>query len=68
MNNIHTFRLKCKLTQTQLAMLLNIKQSTVAKWETSESLPRADKLPELARILGCSIDELFKGGEEFVQK
>lgn len=52
--------MKKNLTQAKLADFLNIRQSTVAMWETGESLPRADKLPELAKILGCTVDELLR--------
>ena len=31
----------------------------VCKWETGVSVPRTELLPLLARVLGCSIDELF---------
>lgn len=47
------------VTQEQLASELNIDRSTVAKWETTDVLPRADKLPEIAKILGCTVDDLF---------
>lgn len=47
------------LTQLQLAGALGVTRSTVAMWESGESLPRADKLPQLAQILGCTIDDLF---------
>ena len=48
-----------KLTQEELANMLNVKRSTVSMWETGEAMPRADKLPELAKILECSIDDLY---------
>ena len=50
------------LTQDALGKLIGVNRSTRAMWETGEAMPRADKLPELARVLGCSIDELFKEG------
>lgn len=59
MNPIKALREKTELTQQRLGELLGVVQSTVAMWETGESMPRADKLPELARILGCTIDELY---------
>ncbi len=48
------------LTQEQLACQMNVDRSTVAKWETGDAKPRADKLPELAQILKCKIDDLFE--------
>lgn len=60
--DIKTLREKMGITQVELAARLNVTQPTIAMWETGEAMPRADKLPELARVLGCSIDELFKEG------
>ena len=59
--NIKEAREKAGLTQQDLANELGVGQSTVAMWETQKSLPRTDKLPALAKILGCTIDELLKG-------
>ena len=59
--NIKEAREKAGLTQQDLANELGVGQSTVAMWETQKSLPRTDKLPALAKILDCTIDELLKG-------
>ena len=64
MNNIQNLRVRKKLTQEQLAAILKIDRSTIAKWETGEAMPRADKLPEIAKALDCTIDELFKEDKE----
>jgi transcriptional regulator with XRE-family HTH domain len=58
--NIKEKRTAKGLTQEQLAKLVNTDRSTVAKWETGGSLPRADKLPTLATVLDCSVDELLR--------
>lgn len=60
---IREHREKNNMTQEQLSSRLNIDRSSVAKWETGEAMPRSDKLPELARIFNCSIDDLF-GSEQ----
>lgn len=52
-------RERANIKQKDIAEALRIDRSTVAKWETGESLPRADKLPQLAKILGCTVDELL---------
>lgn len=57
--NIKKAREKVELTQQELANELGVVQSTVAMWETQNSLPRAGKLPMLAKILGCTIEELL---------
>lgn len=60
MNSIKQKRETSGLTQNDIALQLSIDRSTVAKWETGEAFPRADKLPQLAEIFGCKIDDLFK--------
>ena len=60
MNKIKNLREATGKTQKEIASYFSINISTVAKWETGESLPRADKLPELAKILGCTVDELLR--------
>lgn len=49
------------LTQSGLATQIGVNQNTVSQWETGERIPRADKLVQLAQILGCTVDELLRG-------
>ena len=49
------------MTQTSLAEKLNISNRTVSKWERGDGFPDITILPELASILGVSVDELLKG-------
>lgn len=51
------------MTQGDLAALLSADRTTVAKWELGQAAPRAGQLPQLAKVLGCTIDELY-GKEE----
>ena len=57
MNNLKEVREKANLTQEQLANLINVDRSTITKWETGEAAPRSDKLPMLAKVLDCRIDD-----------
>ena len=59
-NNLIRLRKECNLTQCELAKQLGVRQSTIAMWESGEVMPTADKLPRIAKILGCTIDDLFK--------
>ena len=43
----------------QLADAMGVSPGAVGKWVYGKANPSADKLPLLARVLGCSIDELF---------
>lgn len=59
MKKIKELRELCELSQKDLANYLGVDQSAVAKWETGVALPTADKLPKLAQLLGCTIDDLY---------
>lgn len=60
MNAISRLRKKQGLSQAQLAEKLNITQGAVSQWEMGLSKPKSEILPELAKALNCTIDELFK--------
>lgn len=64
MNAIVKLRRKQGLSQAQLAEKLNITQGAVSQWEMGLSKPKSEILPELAKALDCTIDELFKKDEE----
>lgn len=51
-------------TQREVARILGVKESAVSKWERGVSKPRADKLPVLAKLYGCTIEELLASGDE----
>lgn len=57
--NIDIKRVNAGLSQERLANLLKVDRSTVAKWETGKSMPRAELLPKIAKILGCTVDDLL---------
>lgn len=59
-DNIKTLREKRKLTQLQLAELLVVDRTTVAKWESGETLPKTSMLPKLVECLKCKLNDLFK--------
>ena len=50
------------ITQMQLADALGISFQAVSNWERGNSMPDISKLPELAELFGCSIEELLGGG------
>ena len=59
MNGIEHMRKQRNMTQSELAQLLGVSQANISQWETGEAMPRADKVRELAKILKCSIDDLY---------
>ncbi len=56
---IKQIREKNGISQVQLSNILAVDRSTVAKWETGMSVPRAGTLKKLAAYFGCTIDELL---------
>lgn len=47
------------MTQQHLAVALGVARSTVAMWERGAIMPSAAKLPEIADVLHCAIDDLY---------
>lgn len=58
--SIKAMRESLSMTQAELADKVGVARTTVTMWETSEHNPTADKLPALAKALGCRIDDLFE--------
>lgn len=46
------------LSQEELGYKLNVTRQTVSKWELGETTPEMNKLVELSKIFGVSLDEL----------
>lgn len=66
MNVIKAQRESIGLTQLKLSQKLKIARSTVAMWESGRTIPRADKLPALAKILKCNVSDLLTEPKEAV--
>ena len=61
---IRTRREAAGMTQQALGMSMGVSQANVAMWEAEVALPKARDLPLLARVLGCSIDDLYDKGAD----
>ena len=59
MNKFKSLREAAQFTQIELARKIGVGQSTIAMWETERSFPRAELLPKIASVLGCTVDELL---------
>lgn len=46
-------------TQREVARVLHVQPSSVSKWERGLSKPKIEKLPALAKLYGCTIEELL---------
>lgn len=59
---IKSHRTRLAMTQDQLARRLGVSPQAVSKWEHDQSCPDISILPELATVLGTSIDALLGRG------
>lgn len=55
-------RLRCEkgLTQEQVAHRLGVSPQSVSRWECAATLPDVMLLPELARLYGVTVDDLYR--------
>ena len=60
--NIKEMRTNKGLSQREFGSKLGVDRSTVTKWETGKASPRADMLPRIAKLFGCTVGDLFKEG------
>ena len=59
--NIKAERVRKKLTQSQLAQLTNISERSISQIEQSKQTPSALVIFDIAKALGITVDELYKG-------
>lgn len=64
MNKIRLYRERRDLSQSELAIIMGVNRTAVAKWETGVCNPRTDRLIKLAKILRCSVDDLLDIGKK----
>ena len=60
MNQIKKFRKKKKLSQSDIAEIMEIKQNTFSQWENDVRLPNVKQGIKLAEILGTTVESLYK--------
>lgn len=58
--NIFQLRKSKKMSQEDVAKLVGVDRTSIAKWEAGVAMPTADKLPKIAEVFECTIDDLFK--------
>lgn len=61
---IAALRREKNLKQDDLAQMLEVSPQAVSKWENDQTCPDISLLPNLAKILGVSVDELLSGKQE----
>lgn len=60
MTALYTYRKKAGLTQKCLADKLGVTQACIGMWESGNRKPDIIALKKLARVLGCTADELLE--------
>lgn len=58
---IQELRKAKKLTQNDLADLLQVTNKAISRWETGEGFPDIVLLPRLSEVLSVTIDDILKG-------
>ena len=65
---IAELRTERDLTQAQLAQIVGVSQSYLARWESGKVLPRPRALKQIARALDIDAEELIEGQREELEK
>lgn len=58
--NLKRLRLEKNLTQEQLASILGVSVQSVSRWECGNTLPDVMLLPEIAKLYGVTVDDLYR--------
>jgi len=62
--NLRKLRGEKHMTQEQVAEKLGVSAQSVSRWETGATFPDILLLPELAKLYGVLVDDLFKESPE----
>lgn len=60
MNRIKEFRKKKKLSQSDIAEIMKVKQNTFSQWERDKRVPNIKQGLKLAEILETTVESLYK--------
>ena len=61
--NIAVYRKNKGLTQSELGEMLGVTNQAVSKWESEVSMPDVMLLPEIAKVLGVTLESLYNLNE-----
>ena len=67
-DNLKVLRLKNQLTQIELAKLVQVEQSTIARYETGKYEPKFDVAAKLAKIFDVTVEELYGSQTEEIEQ
>lgn len=61
---LRKMRLMAGLTQIAAATELGVDQTAISQWESGETLPKLERIPAIAKLYGCTIQELLSEDDE----
>lgn len=56
-------RLAAGLTVANVVAALKVSDAAVYQWETGVTIPSGKRLPEVAKLYGCTVDDLLRQEE-----
>ena len=59
-DNLRRLRLQKQLTQEQTAEALGVSPQSVSRWECGNTFPDVMLLPQIARLYGVTVDDLYR--------
>lgn len=62
--NIYKFRSDANMSQTDLANALEVSRQSVSKWENNSAVPDLERLINMSKLFGVTLDELVYGKRE----
>lgn len=62
--SFYSARKKAGMSQAAAAKEFGIAPAAVCQWETGKTKPRSNLLPQIAKVYGCTIEELLSDNEE----
>lgn len=57
--NLCALRERARLTKSDVAARCGVSVAAYAKWENGAAYPMVERLPQLARVFGVRINDLF---------
>jgi DNA-binding XRE family transcriptional regulator len=61
--NIKRIRIARKMTQSDLATALDLDKTSISHWETGKSAPNWKRLPDVADVLGTTVEQLQRSAK-----
>lgn len=52
-------RINANLSQTEAAKRLKIALKTLQNWEAGVTSPRVDKMPDICKLYGCTMEDII---------